>query len=1479
MEIAVSFINILITEETDNYIYIYSPENTNLYKKNSININVDNFITLKDILNIDEIKNNETFKFIKMDDNIYYFKTKSTDNDNKNLINTLISLIKPFIKNIKYDFITCTYFVSEDSSKTPNSMVITSDSNIIDGNTFEIIMKAIKLEDKIEKDYSTNLNKKYHIVGINRMINEFLNKKNIELQIYNNRLNNLEILSNELLLKCQKVSNKMYKAYPIIQKIESINENTDDNQLINSVLNNSFQSLKHIIIKIYKDSSIDSIAKLLINVENVYNFETKYTTAVNLLITDYNSNTLKYKDYLEKLEKKINDAIITYLKINCANSYKKYNENRYRIHIEKKDKKQIIIQYNDDYNIKSNEDGYIFNTETQTYEKPDSPSIDNMYNEVPKYLLGNFTKIFDIHENNEDIVNKMDNITNKIMETETPPPIFIIGYGSSGAGKTSNLIYLRDTENPKNSQPGVLPFLCSKIIKEHINANHTFEKLNLVVKEYSVYTINNSNELTSNNYEFEYKEESIVLKAETELKIQHKYRFKFDMQKYLLDNPDYTGLIIQKEDDKYYFNYSTQLGDIVKFLVDVDRIVKATTNNPQSSRSHVLVFVEIYLINKPKIVKLIVGDFAGIENEFMCTDVNTLDKMFSLKNTIYKNEKTKKFTDKFYLNEVDLNIDKDTIFGGNNIEMIDKNDVNLLESIPQSSFLDMYNKLNEQEWYKDEDNLIPIYNSVYNFISKEIDYNNGEKESINKINAKINTYIANETIFIENKIKEITPQLETLLENEYSSGTEYSKFKNNLKQLETEHEKYADLNLLKAVKKKLENKDDLIEFMKNIRTRINNRNDNLKMNSNTIDSIKTGTSTNVGRIEYTKYLTENKPGMHIETDELPTHIVKPNQTIKLSDLLSKIFISVPEVKNDDNIIVKYTKDTTTTTTIDFSKITDKLDTDTLTPVKEANNTLNEFNNSNKLCVILDIEFTVDNKKINYELYLSFKYTFENTPLNDDEDKTKYKFEVIKFDKNNRINTPPDSNTTLARLYFLTKLKSIEITDYKLLLFSAMERPTEPVKDHKSPNLNYNTELQEYNKLLHVYTAETEKEKETNDVYKIIETQLLNHNEATHDAKVKEITDTIENIKIAKNDTKSVKNILNAIQNNNIDSFNTRLLNDKINNNDDVIYNLEWNIFPDLKIKYKFQHFSLYALSIMNKDKNNDIDITKFVKFAINKLLTLNRICDNRLKEGKWINYELKELRKAIEIIIKSKNFDIFYNYIDTCFTNTGYNPDNPPIKIDDINNNRDIKNTFIESIFNHYKTINGIQYNNINDLAKDMIICIYCVFNYGFKEDPPNAIYLNIDNLNKIKKINKETFGNIITEFSIIKNTITTKNLNEILISEVIINEMDIKKLKKNVLNKEDLDKNKFKLEYIIDTYFTNKKIETNEKNYTVLFNLIKQHINNINSISGMGSLEFLDQIAKLNKTNYFCTVDNIDSAKFKNVLDDEDEDEDEDEN
>ena len=225
-------------------------------------------------------------------------------------------------------------------------------------------------------------------------------------------------------------------------------------------------------------------------------------------------------------------------------------------------------------------------------------------NEYDKYyLFGNYENIFPLYktdgkkETNSENAAHMTAIIEQICTHNKP--VFLLGYGASGSGKTSSLIYFNKGKTP-DEQNGIVIHLCKKIIEKLQTTEQTRVKtVNVVVKEF--YMTNDMQTHVSDKYIFN-----------TELNT--------------------SGGVIREPNHTYHVDMNKPLeefktmGQVLKQLVDVDRYVKATTNNPQSSRSHVLVFIQFCSddIGRVPIRNLIIGDFAGKENEFQCADTETV---------------------------------------------------------------------------------------------------------------------------------------------------------------------------------------------------------------------------------------------------------------------------------------------------------------------------------------------------------------------------------------------------------------------------------------------------------------------------------------------------------------------------------------------------------------------------------------------------------------------------------------------------------------------------------------------------------------------------------------------------------------------------------------------------------------------------------------------------------------------------------------
>ena len=246
-----------------------------------------------------------------------------------------------------------------------------------------------------------------------------------------------------------------------------------------------------------------------------------------------------------------------------------------------------------------------------------SKEISNIIKYDNYYMFGNYENIFPLYktvdkkkpnlknvkETNLDNAKQMTAIIDQICTHNKP--VFLLGYGASGSGKTSSLIYFNNGKTP-DEKNGIVIHLCKEIIAKLNVPNALVNSVSVVVKEF-------------------YKTNEVHT-SETD-----KYIFNTELA-------NVSGDIGQPK-HAYHVNMNKQIegfetmGQVLKQLVDVDRYVKATTNNPQSSRSHVLVFIQFCSEadgTKP-IRNLIIGDFAGKENVFQCTDTDTVVEFLNKK--------------------------------------------------------------------------------------------------------------------------------------------------------------------------------------------------------------------------------------------------------------------------------------------------------------------------------------------------------------------------------------------------------------------------------------------------------------------------------------------------------------------------------------------------------------------------------------------------------------------------------------------------------------------------------------------------------------------------------------------------------------------------------------------------------------------------------------------------------------------------------
>jgi hypothetical protein len=264
------------------------------------------------------------------------------------------------------------------------------------------------------------------------------------------------------------------------------------------------------------------------------------------------------------------------------------------------------------------------------------------------YIFGRFTKVFQPKLSNSEIASSMDHVIEQLLMHN---PVFIMGYGASGAGKTSTLIYYKGDKTN-----GIVMDLAN------ILAGKGYTKIILKAEEVyetQQYDINGNVKPDTNNepikicspdtsFVYDGNKGGFVLhQSEYRHQNVHLYRNVSADKDVAVDGTllsQITKILEDKLNNKSLekvFQNGASLGDVIIHLVDTDRLVKATTNNVNSSRSHTLVYLTFVKVTPttpyqydPNLsigeniknsvqteedkLELIIGDFAGVENSFNC---------------------------------------------------------------------------------------------------------------------------------------------------------------------------------------------------------------------------------------------------------------------------------------------------------------------------------------------------------------------------------------------------------------------------------------------------------------------------------------------------------------------------------------------------------------------------------------------------------------------------------------------------------------------------------------------------------------------------------------------------------------------------------------------------------------------------------------------------------------------------------------------
>lgn len=295
-----------------------------------------------------------------------------------------------------------------------------------------------------------------------------------------------------------------------------------------------------------------------------------------------------------------------------------------------------------------------------------------------KHVFGEFDGIFNYDMNNKDVANdpKMTKLIDDLMRDKI---LFIIGYGASGAGKTSSLVYYNKGKTT-DERTGIIIQMCLLMNKygcEKISMKRVElcgQKLD-DTKQTLDKKCDDPNATPTEKYDFSWRKINETVEAEEKEPLS----FFCDSTDFIEKHPD---RILKeqvcspkegetKEGETKCPIKNKSLGEVAELLIDKDRHVDATTNNTNSSRSHSLLVVTFYIKNAENSIdapyeeyNLIIGDFAGVENLFNCTSTKIIKDFANLNKDQTAEEKLENNpTTRYYYNSTEqFKKDRDPVY-------------------------------------------------------------------------------------------------------------------------------------------------------------------------------------------------------------------------------------------------------------------------------------------------------------------------------------------------------------------------------------------------------------------------------------------------------------------------------------------------------------------------------------------------------------------------------------------------------------------------------------------------------------------------------------------------------------------------------------------------------------------------------------------------------------------------------------------------
>ncbi len=239
------------------------------------------------------------------------------------------------------------------------------------------------------------------------------------------------------------------------------------------------------------------------------------------------------------------------------------------------------------------------------------------------YRYGPFTKIYDPTMNSRTISHDqvfMDAVENRLRKGEA---VTVIGYGASGSGKTTTLVYAKHSK-----ELGLLAHVANRLIPSQ--AGDGFTSCNVVIYELDA----DITPLGENNGDPDGQCRVFLPESAQGGTMERTVLHRGRAQTHTL----HVGSCSSAQSFSYKVGKTgwvnsaeTSLEVEIVDYIDTKRNTAPTPNNPQSSRSHVICVLTFSkgdgkaAGNAKGDAVFIVCDFAGVENTFMCGDPDVTD--------------------------------------------------------------------------------------------------------------------------------------------------------------------------------------------------------------------------------------------------------------------------------------------------------------------------------------------------------------------------------------------------------------------------------------------------------------------------------------------------------------------------------------------------------------------------------------------------------------------------------------------------------------------------------------------------------------------------------------------------------------------------------------------------------------------------------------------------------------------------------------